>query len=377
MTDAVSYLQDLIRCKTVTPDSGTAIDYLQKILAAHGFDCHRLTFGDNNTPDVDNLYARYGTGAPHLSFAGHVDVVPPGDTAAWSDDPFSGAVKDGYIWGRGAADMKGNIAAFLDAALAAIKAGEVKGSVSFLITGDEEGPAINGTKKIIDWLAARGEKIDFCLLGEPTSQKTIGDVMKVGRRGTLSGFITVRGTQGHVAYPHLADNPVPRMLKILQALEDLHLDDGSAHFAASNLEIVTVDVGNPVTNVIPEKVTAAFNVRFNDNYSGAALDQKIRTAMDATGVAYEMKTDIGGECFYTKPGAQSGIIADAIQEVTGAAPRLDTGGGTSDARFIKSFCPVIEFGLVGETMHKIDERIKVSDLEALVKIYRGVIRRFF
>lgn len=375
-TDPVALLQDLLRCPSVTPNEGGALALLEKLLSANGFECHRLVFSDKDTPDVDNLYARWGKGAPHFCFAGHTDVVPVGDDKGWSFDPFGGEIRNGEICGRGAADMKGPIACFAAAALDCIK-NNPAGSISFLITGDEEGPSINGTKKVLDWLAARWEKIDFCLVGEPTSSENLGDMMKIGRRGSLSGFITVKGVQGHVAYPQRADNPVPKLVKLLSALDALELDQGTAHFQPSNLEIVSVDVGNKAENVIPAEAKAVFNVRFNDAFTGAKLESLIRATLDAQTVPYEMETRLSGESFYTPPGVHSQILQDAIKKVTGRDPELSTTGGTSDARFIRSHCPVIEFGIVGKTMHKVDERVAVSDMHALTAIYSEVLKSWF
>ncbi|MDF3024890.1 MAG: dapE, partial [Alphaproteobacteria bacterium] len=360
-TDPVALLQDLLRCPSVTPNEGGALALLEKLLSANGFECHRLVFSDKDTPDVDNLYARWGKGAPHFCFAGHTDVVPVGDDKGWSFDPFGGDIRNGEVCGRGAADMKGPIACFTAAALECIK-NNPAGSISFLITGDEEGPSINGTKKVLDWLAARGEKIDFCLVGEPTSSEKLGDMMKIGRRGSLSGFITVKGMQGHVAYPQRADNPVPKLVKLLSALDALELDKGTAHFQPSNLEIVSVDVGNKAENIIPAEAKAVFNVRFNDAFTGAKLESLIRATLDAQNVPYDMETRLSGESFYTPPGQYSEMLQNAIKKVTGVEPDLSTTGGTSDARFIRSHCPVIEFGIVGKTMHKVDERVAVSDM---------------
>lgn len=375
-TDPVALLQELLRCPSVTPNEGGALTLLQNLLTAHGFECHRLVFSDKDTPDVDNLYARWGTAAPHFCFAGHTDVVPVGDDKGWSFNPFGGEIRNGEVCGRGAADMKGPIACFAAAALECIKTNPA-GSISFLITGDEEGPSINGTKKILDWLAARGEKIDFCLVGEPTSSEKLGDMMKIGRRGSLSGFITVKGMQGHVAYPQRADNPVPKLVKLLAALDALELDQGTAHFQPSNLEIVSVDVGNKAENIIPAEAKAVFNVRFNDTFTGATLESLIRATLDAQNVPYHMNTALSGESFYTPPGEYSGMLQNAIKKVTGIEPDLSTTGGTSDARFIRSHCPVIEFGIVGKTMHKVDERVAVSDMHALTAIYSEVLKSWF
>jgi len=373
MTDSVALLQDLIRCKSVTPEEGGALDYLEKMLSANGFTCHRLKFSDNDTPDVDNLYARRGITAPHLCFAGHTDVVPVGDEKRWTCDPFGGEIKDGQIWGRGACDMKGAIAAFVAAAIDT----PVKGSISFLITGDEEGPSINGTKKVLEWLEKKGEKIDFCIVGEPTSREALGDMLKIGRRGTFTGRLSVTGKQGHVAYPHLADNPVPKLLTILKALDDLELDKGTAHFQPSNLEIVNIDIGNKAENVIPAAAHAVFNVRFNDQYTGETLEKKLRATMDALNIPYHINVRVGGESFYTPPGKHSELLHAAIKKVTGRDAELSTSGGTSDARFIKKYCPVAEFGIVGLTAHQIDEHVAVKDMQQLTEIYKEVIKAFF
>lgn len=377
MTDPVALLQELIRYESVTPKEGGALSHLEKLLTAHGFECHRLKFSDTDTPDVDNLYARWGTAAPHLCFAGHTDVVPVGDESAWTCDPFGGIVKDGQVWGRGAADMKGAVAAFVAVALDFLKDKKPAGSISFLLTGDEEGPAINGTKKMLEWLEKRGEKIDFCIVGEPTSREKLGDMMKIGRRGTFTGKITVTGKQGHVAYPQLADNPVPKLLALLKTIDDLVLDKGTAHFQPSNLEIVNIDIGNTADNVIPASARATFNVRFNDQYSGGTLEEKLRGAMDALNIPYQMTVRVGGESFYTPPGKYSDIVQKAVQKVTGLAPALSTTGGTSDARFIKNHCPVIEFGIVGKTAHQVDEHVAVKDVAKLAEIYAEIIKAYF
>lgn len=377
MMDAVALLQSLILCKTVTPAEGGALTLLEKILSDAGFDCHRLLFTDKNTPDVDNLYARIGTGTPHFCFAGHTDVVPTGAVENWSFDPFGGEIIDGYVCGRGAADMKSGVACSVAAAVDYLKEFPLKGSISFLITGDEEAAAINGTVKMIDWLEKRGEKIDFCLLGEPSSSAALGDMMKIGRRGTLSGYLTVDGVQGHVAYQHLADNPIPKMMKLLQALDDLVLDTGTAHFDATNLEIVQINIDNKAENVIPAQARAVFNVRFNDTYTGQSLSHKLRETLDRVGTPYKLDINIGGECFYTAPGAYSEMVSAAVQSVTGRQPKASTTGGTSDARFIRQHCPVIEFGLRNETIHKVDERVETSDVRALKDVYIEVLKRFF
>lgn len=377
MTDPVSLLQDLLRCPSVTPNEGGALAYLEKLLSANGFECHRLKFSDKDTPDVENLYARWGKAAPHICFAGHTDVVPVGDTKGWSFDPFGGEIRNGEICGRGAADMKGAIAAFTAAAIDFIKTKNPKGSISFLITGDEEGPAVNGTKKVLEWLDKRGEKIDFCLVGEPTSREKLGDMMKIGRRGTLTGRITVKGVQGHVAYPHLADNPVPKLMKLLLAIDELELDQGTAHFQPSNLEVTNIDIGNTADNVIPAEARAVFNVRFNDSYTGQSLEKRLRDTLDALKIPYEAKISTGGESFYTPPGAHSALIENAVKKVTGRTPEQSTTGGTSDARFIRNYCPVIEFGITGKTMHKTDERVSTEEMTQLTRIYTEILLAYF
>jgi succinyl-diaminopimelate desuccinylase len=377
MTDPVALLQDLIRCPSVTPAEGGALTYLEKLLSAHGFECHRLKFSDRDTPDVENLYARWGKSSPHICFAGHTDVVPVGDAAGWAFDPFGGVIKDGFVCGRGAADMKGPIACFAAAALDFIAQHKPQGSISFLITGDEEGPSVNGTKKVLEWLKSKNEKIDFCLVGEPTSREKLGDMMKIGRRGSLTGHITVKGTQGHVAYPHLADNPVPKLMKLLAAIDNLELDPGTAHFQPSNLEIVSVEAGTSAENVIPAEARAVFNVRFNDTYTGATLEKKLRNTLDSEKIAYQMGVKVSGESFYTAPGAHSDMVAKAIKKVTGRDAELSTTGGTSDARFIRNYCPVLEFGITGTTMHKTDERVAVSDMTALTEIYAEILKTWF
>ncbi|HRI76512.1 MAG TPA: succinyl-diaminopimelate desuccinylase [Alphaproteobacteria bacterium] len=373
----VEILQGLLRCPSVTPAEGGALDLLEGILTKAGFVCHRLKFSDVDTPDVDNLYARWGTTAPHFCFAGHTDVVPVGDVAGWSFDPFGGEVKDGYVCGRGAADMKGPIACFVSAVLRFLEEHKPQGSISFLITGDEEGPSINGTPKMLKWLEEHGEKIDFCLVGEPTSREKLGDMIKIGRRGTFTGYLTVDGKQGHVAYPHLADNPVPKLVKLLAALDALVLDTGNEHFQPSNLETVNIDIGNKAENVIPARARATFNIRFNSHWSGKTLEAKIRETLDATNVPYKLDIRVGGESFYTAPGQHSDLIVETIRKHTGRTPELSTSGGTSDARYIKNHCPVIEFGIVGETMHKTDERVAVSDMHALADIYLDILKGWF
>lgn len=376
--NSVELAQRLIQCPSVTPIEGGAIALLQETLENMGFTCHRLHFEEPGEDPVDNIYARLGDSAPNFCFAGHTDVVPVGDEASWSFDPFSGEVKDGWLCGRGASDMKGAVAAFVAAASRYMaENGAPDGSISLLITGDEEGPGVNGTRKMLDWLDERGEKLDFCLVGEPTNPKKLGEMIKIGRRGTMTGTIHVRGVQGHTAYPHLADNPLPRLVKLLDALIEMPLDDGSDNFQPTNLEITTIDVGNPASNVIPETGSATFNCRFNDLHSGETLEKRIRETLDATGFEYELKLTVGGESFLTPPGPLSSLVSDAVAAVLDMEPELSTTGGTSDARFIKDHCPVVEFGIVGETMHRVDERVRVEDVEKLTDIYTEVLERFF
>jgi succinyl-diaminopimelate desuccinylase len=376
LTQPLELARALIRRPSITPKDEGALDVLQNALSALGFTCHRLVFADEGAPPIDNLYARLGTDHPHFCFAGHTDVVPVGN--GWTTEPFNADVIDGYLYGRGASDMKGAIAAFTAAVAQVSASGKPKGSISFLITGDEEGDAINGTVKVLDWLKARGEKIDVCVVGEPTSQTKLGDMAKIGRRGSLTAKLVVYGTQGHSAYPHLADNPIPRLMNMLSALIAHPLDQGSAHFQASTLALTTFDVGNAASNVIPGSARAAFNIRFNDLHTGAKLQAWLKSTLDAAadGTHYELTTRISGESFLTPPGQLSELVSAAVKDVTGLAPDLSTTGGTSDARFIKSYCPVVEFGMVGLTMHKADERCSVADLEQLTKIYRRMLERF-
>ena len=383
MNDALSIAQALIRCPSVTPADAGALGVLESLLKSHGFETHRVIFSEAGTPDVDNLYALIGTGAPHLTFAGHTDVVPAGDEAAWSHGAFSGEVKDGYLYGRGAVDMKGGIACSVAAVLQylAEHGGKPNGSISFLITGDEEAASINGTVKLLKWVADRGEKFDHCVLGEPSNQQEMGDCIKIGRRGSQSGTLYVDGVQGHVAYPHRASNPVPDISRLIVAISDEPLDTGSAQFQASNLEFVSVDVGNGAFNVIPGSARATFNIRYNDLHTQASLRELVETRL-AKAAGNRIKARIVWEpsnsnVFVTKPGAFTDLAVSAIEDVTGRKPELSTTGGTSDARFIASYCPVIEFGLLGQTMHQIDERTSVKDIETLTKVYRGILDRYF
>ena len=380
--DPVALARELIRCRSVTPAEGGALGVIAGVLQDAGFEVHRVTFAEPGTAPVENLYARIGEGAPHLMFAGHTDVVPPGEESAWTHPPFAGAIEGDMLYGRGAVDMKGGIAAMLAAALdyRAGAGGRRKGSLSFLITGDEEGIAVNGSVKILQWAAARGETFDHCILGEPTSARTVGDTVKIGRRGSQNGTLVVSGTQGHVAYPELADNPVRGIVKLIAAINAEPLDAGSAQFDASNLEFTSVDVGNRTVNLIPAQARARFNIRFNEHHTPELAQGADRGARQGRSRAQRWRIDwepSNADVFVTAPGPFVDLIGDAIAEVTGRRPQLSTTGGTSDARFIKDYCPVIEFGLAGQPMHKVDERVPTADLATLARIYRTILERYF
>ena len=382
--DEVELTRQLIRCPSVTPEEGGALSLLEGVLGDLGFACHRLVFSEPGTADVDNLYARIGGPGRQFCFAGHTDVVPVGDRAAWRVDPFAGVVQDGQVIGRGAADMKGAIACFVAAAADVLAAhgGDLGGAISLLITGDEEGDAVNGTRKVLDWLKARGEVPDVCLVGEPTSDEALGDMVKIGRRGSLTARLTVHGTQGHTAYPHLADNPVHHLVAMLHAVTAEPLDQGSEHYSASTLQLSSIDVGNPTGNIIPAQATAAFNIRYNDKHSGASLEAWLREKFDgaiesARGARYELAVRVSGDSFLCPPGPLSDLVCTATEGVTGRRPALGTTGGTSDARFIKDFCPVAELGLLNATAHKVNEQVPVADLRQLRAIYRAVLQGYF
>ncbi len=376
--DPVELSQALIRCPSVTPTDEGAMDVLQHALEKMGFTCHRLPFSDGGD-EVQNLYARIGEEAPNFCFAGHTDVVPVGNADEWSVDPFAAEIRDDRIFGRGAADMKTAIAGFVTAAsnfLGARRDG-FPGSISLLITGDEEGDAVNGTVRVLDWLKEQGETLDACLVGEPTNPETLGEMIKIGRRGSMTVALTVRGASGHTAYPDLADNPIDRLLKMLSALTEKPLDDGSEHFPASIPVITTVDVGNPVSNVIPAEARAGINIRFNDRHTGAALEKLLKERFDEVGGDYEMSVRVAGEPFFFPPGALSNLVADAVKKTTGRTPEFSTTGGTSDARFIKDHCPVCEFGMSNQTAHKADENALIADVRTLADIYEAVLDGFF
>jgi len=385
--DPIALAQALIQCPSVTPADAGALGVLADALGQIGFACHRLPFQTPNTPDVENLYARLGNGGQNFCFAGHTDVVPVGDADDWSRDPFSGETVDGALHGRGAADMKSAIAAFTVAVERLIErhgapeSWNTPGSISLLITGDEEGPAINGTRRVLEWLSERGETLDACIVGEPTNPDALGDMIKIGRRGSTTGDVVVRGTQGHTAYPHLANNPVHHLVRMLSALTAEPLDSGTEHFQPSTLQVTTVDVGNPANNVVPAKAHATFNIRFNDLHSSDSLDAWVRQTFNAalgdTDAGYELSFRVTGEAFLTPPGPLSEAISTAVAGVTGRRPELSTTGGTSDARFIKAYCPVAEFGLVGQTMHKVDEHVATDDIVKLTEIYLSVLETYF
>jgi len=368
--DPLALARALIRCPSVTPADAGAQAVLAEALERLGFTVTRLRFGE-----IENLFARYGSDGPHVCFAGHTDVVPAG-AAAWTGDPFGAEIRDGVLYGRGACDMKGAIAAFVAAAAQRLMAGPPRGSISLLITGDEEGAAVDGTVRVLDWMRAHGQVPDFCVVGEPTCPTRLGEMIKIGRRGSLNARITVHGTQGHVAYPHRADNPVHRLIRALSALTAAPLDAGSEWFEPSNLQVTSIDVGNPATNVIPAAARAALNIRFNDLRSGAALTAWLRAAIGQHADRFDLDVSVSGESFLTQPGDMVNRLTAAIAAQTGIEPRLDTGGGTSDARFIAGYCPVAEFGLVGASMHQADEHVAVAELRELAGIYHAVLGAF-
>ena len=379
-TDPVALTQALIRCESITPHEGGALTLLQQVLEPAGFACHRMTMTEPGTPDVENLYARLPANGPNLCFAGHTDVVPPGDVSKWTHPPFSGVIHDGQLYGRGAVDMKGAIACFVAAALRARKAGPLACGISFLITGDEEGPSINGTMKVLDWLAARGETLDACLVGEPSNPSELGQEIKIGRRGSLSGEIIVAGKQGHAAYPHLAENPIPKLARIIDHLSCAHLDSGTPDFEPSNLQVTVISAPNTATNVIPAEARAKFNVRYNTHWTRPKLEawmrEQIGIASAPLGTRWTVLFSGTGDVFLTKPGPLVETMNSAVQAVTGKRPALTTNGGTSDARFIQAYCPVIEFGLTNALAHHVDERVAVADLERLTAIYERFIVDF-
>jgi len=380
--DALSLAQALIRCPSVTPVDAGALGVLEGALGPLGFQCHRLAFETPGADRVENLYARLGTDGRNFCYAGHTDVVPPGDLQRWSVDPFAAVVKDGHLYGRGASDMKAAIACFVSALRGFLshRKGAFNGSISFLITGDEEGPAVNGTVKVLDWLKSRGETLDVCIVGEPTNPLEVGEMAKIGRRGSMTFYLTVHGVQGHTAYPQLADNPVHRLVRMLGSLIDDPLDRGNAHFEPSTLQVATVDVGNPASNVIPGAARATINVRFSSEHSSKTVEAWLRERLDRAiggNARYDLTLQVSGESFLTPPGPLSTLVCESVRTVTGGDPQLSTTGGTSDARFIKHLCPVCEFGMTNATAHKFDERCSLADMARLVRIYRAMLDRYF
>ncbi|WP_366656963.1 succinyl-diaminopimelate desuccinylase [Fodinicurvata sp. EGI_FJ10296] len=382
-TDPVELARDLIRCRSVTPDDSGAMDVVETALSTLGFECHRLTLGEAGDPPIENLYARLGTEGPNLCFAGHTDVVPPGDEADWTHPPFAAEIHDGILYGRGAVDMKGAVASFIAAVgrMATSLAGPdgrwtPSGfSLSLLITGDEEGPAFNGTRRVLEWLADRGERIDACVVGEPTNATRIGDTMKIGRRGSMSGFLSVEGAQAHAAYARSEDNAVHRMIALLHALTAAPIDEATDHFDPTSLQVVTVDVGNPTVNVVPPRAAATINTRFNDRHTSASLQALICEKLDAVDRDYAIRWHVSGENFLTEPGVFTELVASSVADATGSRPAYSTSGGSSDARFIRHHCPVVEFGLNNATIHKTNEQTPVADLEALTAVYQALITR--
>ena len=375
MIDPAALTEDLIRCASVTPQEGGALQLLERLLTAHGFQCTRVDRGD-----VSNLFARWGQGKT-FGFNGHTDVVPVGDLKAWSVDPFGAEIRDGFLYGRGATDMKSGVAAFTAAAIDFVTESPPDGSVVLAITGDEEGPAKDGTVALLDWMQAQGERMDHCLVGEPTCPDVMGDMMKIGRRGSMNGYFTITGVQGHAAYPHRANNPLTAMARLMDQLSTATLDTGTAHFDASTLAVVTIDTGNPATNVIPAQCRATVNIRFNDAHSGASLTNWLQEHANEVSKDFNLRVDldvsISGESFMTPPGELSDLVARAVQVETNRTPVLSTSGGTSDARFVQHHCPVVEFGLVGKTMHQVDERVEIAQIHQLKSIYTRILRDYF
>ena len=379
LKDPVNLTQELIKCQSVTPNDGGAIDLIQRALENLGFNCKQLKFSSEDSEEIINLYARYGKMTPNFCFAGHTDVVPIGNSESWKHNPFGGIIDNHFIYGRGASDMKGAIAAFISATDQLIynTKGSFNGSISLLITGDEEGPAINGTKKVLSWLNEENESLDDCLVGEPTNPSRLGEMIKIGRRGSINIYLSVFGKQGHVAYPNLAENPIPKIIKILNILNNKSIDNGNEFFQPSNLEITSIDVDNNTTNLIPEKASAIFNIRFNNNQSSIDIFNWVEKVCETVTSNYKLDFKTSGEAFLTPPGKLSDILSNVIKEELNIEPKLSTTGGTSDARFIKDFAPVVEFGLISKTMHQVDEKIKVKDILNLKNIYYETLKRYF
>ena len=370
--DVITLAQKLISFPSITPEDAGALDYLAEKLEALGFTCYFLPFGEG-AEMVPNLFARIGTGAPHICYAGHTDVVPPGPLSLWTYGPFDGHIEDGILYGRGASDMKGSVAAFLAAVSSFLEKNEPGGSISFLITGDEEGPSVNGTVKVLEWMEENGHIPDVCLVGEPSNPDKLGQEIKIGRRGSLNGVLSVTGRQGHVAYPEKADNPLPRLITLLGALSGHVFDEGSALFPRTNLEITAIHVDNKAENVIPDSGRAMFNIRFNDLWSSETLEETVRALLDATGCGYSLRATCNAESFITPPGSWPDIVQKSVCDVTGDTPALTTGGGTSDARFVARYCPVVEFGGINKTIHQINENAAVEDLRTLVRIFEHIL----
>jgi succinyl-diaminopimelate desuccinylase len=377
-TDPVALTADLVRCASVTPVEGGALSLLENLLTSAGFTCFRC-----DRAGIANLYARWGAkgAARSLGFNGHTDVVPVGDEAAWTVDPFGAEIKDGYLYGRGSTDMKSGVAAFAAAAIDFVQQTPPDGAVILAITGDEEGDGIDGTDAILDWMDAQGERMSVCLVGEPTCPDVMGEAMKIGRRGSMTAWITATGIQGHSAYPHRANNPVPAMARLVDLLSSQTLDDGSDHFDASSLAVTGFDTGNAANNVIPAQCRSMVNIRFNDLHTSAALTDWLHAEAgkitQTSGITFEMKLKISGESFLTPPGPLSDLVAAAVHAETGVTPVLSTSGGTSDARYVKNHCPVVEFGLVGKTMHQVDERVSVEQIGQLKSVYARILSDYF
>lgn len=380
--DPVAITEALVRCPSVTPDEGGALTLLEGLLRPLGFEVHRMTMTEPGTPDVENLYARWGLQGPNLCFAGHTDVVPPGDVSRWSRPPFDARIEDGIMYGRGTVDMKGAIACFIAAFARTLESrGGFRGSVSLLITGDEEGPSINGTTKVLDWLAARDERLDACVVGEPTNPNRIGDMIKIGRRGSLTAELTIAGRQGHAAYPHLADNPIPKLARMITGLSGTPIDAGSDNFEDTSLQVTVISVPNTASNVIPAEARCVFNIRYNDNWTRPRIESwlagRCQQLAEAAGAEHKLTMSGTGDVFLTRPGPLVDAMRDAIREETGHDAKLSTGGGTSDARFIQAYCPVIEFGLVNQTIHQVDEHTSLEDLRLLTAVYERFIACYF
>ena len=377
LTAPLPLARALVRCPSVTPNDAGALDLLTEALDSLGFRCERLRFEEAGTEPVDNLYARLGDGPPNLAFSGHVDVVQTGDPALWQSDPFGGDVIDETLFGRGAADMKGAIACFVAAVARYLAESRPRGSISLLLTADEEGPGINGTVKILRWLGGRGERLDACIVGEPTNPSQVGEMIKIGRRGSLTGQLTVSGRQGHTAYAHLADNPIPRLLAMLRLISEEPLDGGSEHFEPSELILTSIDVGNPASNVVPGVARATFNIRFNDQQTGSRLEAWLHERFRRVGGDYQLEIRVTGDAFLTLPGPLTELLESVIETELEIVPELSTSGGTSDARFIKDACPVVEFGLINATIHQINERVPLAALERLTHVYTAFLRAYF